>query len=393
MSSEKSKLKILFVVTKGNWGGVQRYVYDLATNLPEKSFEVTVVVGEGAILPLRLTEAGVRNISLPSLGRDVKLRDDLKTFFTLRRLFRDEKPNIIHLNSSKVGAMGALAGRIYNLTAKSYKLKATIIFTAHGWAFNENRSKISKIIIAFLHWLTVILAHQTIVVAETTRRQMRRFPFTKRRMTVINNGLSDLIFFDRRSARRELLGEIGKSSDQSFWLGTISELHPNKGLQYLIQAVKILNKSLTVVIIGEGEERGALEKYIKHLGLERQIHLVGQKDNASKYLKAFDLFTLTSITEAFPYVILEAGVAGLPVVASGVGGIPEIITSMQSGILVKPRHPNEIAKAVEFLLTYPDKARQFGQELEQRVKKNFSTAKMVKETISVYNHIDVPSRS
>lgn len=383
MSSEKSKLKILFIVTKGNWGGVQRYVYDLATHLPEKSFTVAVALGEGAILPLRLTEAGIRNIFIPSLGRDVKIWDDLKTFFTLLKLYRAEKPDIIHLNSSKAGAVGALAG--------CFARVPRIIFTAHGWAFNENRSKISKLVIAGLHWLTVILAHQTIVVAETTRRQMCRFPFTKRRMTVINNGISpvDTHFLDRETARRELLRDTPPKESNSFWLGTISELHPNKGLQYLIQAIKILNKSLTVVVIGEGEERGRLAKYIKHLGLENQIHLVGQRDNASKYLKAFNLFTLTSITEAFPYVILEAGLAGLPIVASGVGGIPEIIKSMESGILVKPRDPGEIAKALQFLLTQPTKMTQFGDTLRQRVTKEFSTSKMVKETITVYNNSNV----
>ncbi len=387
MPSVKAKQKILFIVTKGNWGGVQRYVYDLTTHLPEKSFDVVVAMGEGVILPLRLTEAGVRNISLPSLGRDVKLVDDLKTFFTLRRLFRAEKPNIVHLNSSKAGAMGALAGRLARVSK--------IIFTAHGWAWNEDRSKISRLVITFLHWLTVILAHETIVVAETTRRQMLRFPFTRRKMVVINNGISilDTHFLDRETARRELLGEVATGEPNSLWIGTISELHSNKGLQYLIQAIKILNKSLTVVVIGEGEERERLEKYIKLLNLEHQIHLVGRKDNAAKYLKAFDFFTLTSITEAFPYVILEAGAAGLPVVASGVGGIPEIITSMQSGILVKPRQPSEIAKAIEFLLTYPDKANQFGQELKRVVEKNFSTSKMVKETVAIYNELNAPAKS
>ena len=214
-------------------------------------------------------------------------------------------------------------------------------------------------------------------------------------MVVINNGISilDTHFLDRETARRELLGEVATGEPNSLWIGTISELHSNKGLQYLIQAIKILNKSLTVVVIGEGEERERLEKYIKLLNLEHQIHLVGRKDNAAKYLKAFDFFTLTSITEAFPYVILEAGAAGLPVVASGVGGIPEIITSMQSGILVKPRQPSEIAKAIEFLLTYPDKANQFGQELKRVVEKNFSTSKMVKETVAIYNELNAPAKS
>ena len=395
--------KLLFVITKGNWGGAQRYVYDLATHLPKRAFDVTVAMGEGAILSARLAEREIRTISLPHLGRDVKTGNDLKSFFVLLRLFRREKPNIIHLNSSKAGALGALAGRIYNLSlklkAKSYHLKATIIFTAHGWAFNENRSVFGRLAIALLHWLTIMLAHQTIVVAAATRRQMKHFPFANRRMVVVRNGLPEISFLNRPIARAALLGEQAITRGTSWWLGTISELHPNKGLEYLIRALAMSRSnlddfcqgstltSLIVIIIGEGEERQNLERLIKELKLEKQIFLLGRKDNASQYLKAFDIFALTSITEAFPYTILEAGAAGLPIVASGVGGIPEVIESMRSGILVKPRQPSEIADALEFLLTHPAKTAQFGQTLRARVVKEFSTVRMVKETMAVYNSV------
>lgn len=388
--------KILFVVTKGNWGGAQRYVYDLATNLPKRLFEVTVAMGEGAILSTRLAERGARTISFPRLGRDVRIGDDLKSFFALFQLFRSEKPDIIHLNSSKAGVLGALAGRIYNLTVRNHFPKAKIIFTAHGWAFNENRSWPGRAAIAVLHWLTVLFAHRTIAVAETVRGQMRRFPLASRRMTTVENGISKINFLDRPAARTALLGKQAMARGSSWWLGTISELHRNKGLEYLIRAARILldtgrcqGDALTVIIIGEGEERTDLERLINGLGLEKQIFLLGRKDNASQYLKAFDVFTLTSITEAFPYTILEAGAAGLPVVASGVGGIPEVVESMHSGILVKPRQPNEIADALEFLLTHPAKTTQFGQSLRVRVAKEFSTSRMVKGTIAVYTEANV----
>jgi len=391
------KQKLLVVITKGNWGGAQRYVYDLATNLSKRNFDVTVVMGEGTILSARLTKQGIRCLSLFRLGRDVKTENDLSSFFTLLKLFRAERPNIVHLNSSKAGAMGALAARIYNLTAKSYHLKARIIFTAHGWAFNENRPLPARIVIACLHWLTIMLSHKTIVVADATRRQMKHFPFTNRRMVVIRNGIAEIKFLDRPAARSALLGEQAISRGHSWWVGTISELHRNKGLEYLIRSVKILidtgrcqGDALAVIIIGTGEEKQHLVKLIQELKLEKQIYLLGRKDNASQYLKALDIFTLTSITEAFPYTILEAGIAGLPIIASGVGGIPEIIESIHSGILVKPRQPSEIADALEFLLTHPAKTIQLGQVLHDRVTKEFSVANMVKKTIAVYNSTHDP---
>ncbi|MEK7585250.1 MAG: glycosyltransferase family 4 protein, partial [Patescibacteria group bacterium] len=141
-------------------------------------------------------------------------------------------------------------------------------------------------------------------------------------------------------------------------------------------------------LLGETEylhlQRASLEKQIKQLELGGVVHLVGHKDEAATLLSAFDLFTLTSTTEALPYVLLEAGLAGLPVVASAVGGIPEIVTSMESGILIKPRDPSEIAKTLQFLIKNSEKRRKFASKLKQTVRSDFSTARMVKETMAVY---------
>ena len=104
-----------------------------------------------------------------------------------------------------------------------------------------------------------------------------------------------------------------------------------------------------------------------------------------KYLKAFDVFTLTSITEALPYALLEAGQAGLPIIASGVGGIPEIIDDMLNGILVRPKEPEEISKAIDYLIQNPDKMAQFGHNINLKIIKDFTKETMVKETVKLYN--------
>src|SRR3989344_243972 len=163
------KKKILFAITKGNWGGAQRYVFDLATNLPRDRFEVCVLCGAGEQLEARLKEKNVRVIRLESLNRDVNLAKDAMSFVALYKIFRQEKPDIIHLNSSKIGAIGALTGRLAGIKK--------IIFTGHGWAWNENRFFVSKILIAFIHWLTILFSHTTIAVSEKVRSEISRLPF------------------------------------------------------------------------------------------------------------------------------------------------------------------------------------------------------------------------
>lgn len=386
------KTKIFYLITKGNWGGAQRYVYELATVLPRTDFDVTVILGEGEILEKKLKNFDLRVIKLASLKRDINVWQDLLTGWQILLLFMRERPDIIHLNSSKIGGIGALAGRLAGIKK--------IIFTGHGWAFNEERVGISKKLITLSHWLTIKFCHQVISVSETTRQQILKLPFIKaRKIIVIHNGLPTIKFFEKSLSRREILPNHNNPSHQlsragKFWIGTISELHKNKGLDYLIEAftatVRVmlgdtLGWSLNLIIIGEGEERKNLQKLIDDKKMSDRIFLVGQIPDARSYLKAFDIFTLTSRTEAFPYAILEAGAAGLPIIASEVGGIPEVITGPELGILVPPGNVEEIKRSLLFLIRKPKYRILAGTNLRRRVLSTFSIKKMIEKTVELYH--------
>ena len=167
-------------------------------------------------------------------------------------------------------------------------------------------------------------------------------------------------------------------------IGTISELHKNKGLDFLISACADLPENVSVYIIGDGEEKENLVKQIEKLGLQKKVFLLGRIENARKYLKAFDIFTLTSRTEALPYAFLEAGLAGLPVVTSRVGGIPEIVENEKNGILVEVGNVAEIAKSLKNLVLEPQKRASFGLALREKIEKEFSLEKMIFETEKFY---------
>ncbi len=379
--------KILFVITKSNFGGAQRYVYDLATSLPKKDFEVVVAFGEGGELEQRLKADGVRTIFIKSLQRDVSVGKDFAVFLELLKIYRQEKPDVVHLNSSKIGGIGALAGRICRVPK--------IIFTAHGWAFNEKRNFISRKIIAFLQWLTVLMSHTTIAVSQSMANQILNFPFVSpKKIKVVYNGVAEIDFETRATSRHpHITNRAAEKRDtmlnHSVWIGTISELHKNKGIDVALNAFAEIAKKydqVIFVVIGEGEERARLTDQIQKLGLADRAFLVGFIPDAKRYLKAFDIFTLTSRTEALPYVVLEAGLAGLPVIASAVGGIPEIINSTDVSCLVTTGKQAEhaIKTAIEKLITKPEMQQQLGQNLQKRVRAEFSQQKMLTETFVLY---------
>ena len=371
-------MKIILAITKSNWGGAQKYVYDLATNLPE--FEVVVLCGGQGKMFEKLRKKNIRIISLPSLERDVNFLKDIKTFFSLLKIFKREKPDIVHLNSSKMGGMGALAGRLVGIKK--------IIFTAHGWAFNESRNFIARFLIFIFHSFTLVLSHKTIAVSNAIFGEIL-FKFLQKKMVVVYSGLSQGLLLNKREARQKIAPEI--QFDKILWLGSVAELHKNKGLENSIKTMSLLKKELdkfppfVYIIIGEGEERKQLEKLVFDLGLENFVFLVGEKTSAWKLLTAFDIFIIPSLTESLGYVAMEAGLANLPVIASNTGGLPEIIENMKSGILVKPQQEEELCSAIKFLIEHKERSSEFGKVLKQQVLYKFNIQQMIQKTVSIYN--------
>lgn len=386
--------KILYIITKSNWGGAQKYVYDLASTIPKDSYTTVVATGGCGELTEKLAEAKIRTVSIPHLGRDVSIFDDLLVFFFLLKLFKTERPDIVHLNSSKIGGLGALAGRVYNLlnTFKKPEFfpRIKIIFTAHGWAFGEpRRSFLQRKLIKFLSWLTVILSHKTITVSNFDLKQIENTPFVKNKILTIYNGVNESEFTERVCAREKLLGEKAVQFKNTIWLGTIAELTNNKGLEYSIRAVnniagKSVTPQFTYIIIGEGEDEKKLSKLIKKLQLDDVVFLIGHKKDAFSLLKAFDIFLLPSLKEGLPYTLLEAGLAQIPIIASNVGGISEIIDHKKSGILTEAKKVDDIVNAINSIVYKKVQAEQFSKELFRKIRKKFSREEMLSKTKLLY---------
>ncbi len=413
--------KILYVITKSNFGGAQRYVFDLAKRLPKEEFDVVVAFGgtgkpraETGALNEMLQRAGVRTIKLAHASRNMHLWSDLLLFFELLRLFKKEHPDVIHLNSSKVGGLGALVARLLvtgfwlrgllkkiflgkNLPATSYQLPVTI-FTVHGFAFSEDRPLLARLVIRFLSWLTVALTTHTILITKAEYERVRHWPLVGRKAVLIPNGIAPLSFLDKDSARQKLLKIIDPRTSSFltsyqlpvtsyFWIGSIAELHKNKGLQYLIEATakfKIQDSRFKIIIIGEGDERRNLETLIKKSGLEETVFLAGFVENAAEYLKAFDIFVLPSLKEGLPYVLLEAGMAQLPIIATNVGGMPDIVKHEITGLLIPSSDPAGLATALSALCDTEEQRSYLGKNAAEAIGSSFAVENMLGKTTRLY---------
>ncbi len=369
------KKRVLYLITKTNFGGAQRYVHDLALEANTAGYQVLVAGGGDGELLKRLSLAGIETASIASLGRDVHLLSELKAFSEIWSLIRTFKPDVVHLNSSKAG-IAALASRLCGVR--------TIIFTVHGWAWNEERPLFQKILIAIMYALTCILCHTLIAVSDAAARQARFLPIRKKNLLVIHNGVAAPVGLAREAARKALLPD----SSNTFWVGTIAELHPIKGLPVLIEAYEHFAPdvpSSELVILGEGQERSRLERQIRLEGVSGTTHLLGYVEKADTYLKAFDVFVLPSRSEGLPYVLLEAGRAGIPVIATSVGGIPEIIEDGIAGILVPYGDRSALTEALESLARNEDVRRELATNLQKKIEQEFSMEQMCTKTFTLYD--------
>jgi len=179
------------------------------------------------------------------------------------------------------------------------------------------------------------------------------------------------------------LGEFKKK----IVIGTIAEVHPNKGLTYLIDAMANVcasHPNTISVIVGDGDLLSSINMQIRAAGLDGKVFLAGYMSEAFQYLKAFNAFILPSVKEGLPYVILEAGYASLPVISTTVGGIPEIIEDMKSGVLVQPKDSGELAHAISYIIEHPLLARQYGAALREIVMTRFGMEKMIEKITQLY---------
>lgn len=316
------KKKILYIITQSEWGGAGVYVYSLADKLPKDKFEVAVASGKSASKELvnKLVTKNVRTYPLKKTQRSINPLADIAAVIELFKLIKSFNPDIVHLNSSKVSIIGSIAAKLARVPK--------VIYTAHGWVFNEPNSWIKNTFYLISEKLTIKMKDHVICVSEFDKKvaeKKKLFPQDK--LIAIHNGidLNKLHFYDKDTARDLLSEKIGITlPSHKKIIGTIANLYKTKGHIYLIEAAKHITDAL-FIILGEGPERADLEKRIKAAGLEKRFLLPGTVKNGYQYLKAFDVFTLPSVKEGLSYTLMEAVAAELPIVATNVGGSPEIV--------------------------------------------------------------------
>lgn len=369
--------RILYIITKSVWAGAAKYVFDLATNLPDE-FKVSVAAGGQNRFAQKIKEKNIPYFEIYNFQRNIHIFKEIFSFFEVLGLLFQLKPDIIHTNSSKAGGIAGLAGWLYKILSGQ---KLCFVFTAHGWAFAEDRPQWQIRLIKFFSKLTALFYDKIICVSDYDYHlavQNKIAPANK--LVTIHNGIETkaISFLSQEKAQQKLFGQTS-----SLVIGTIAEWTKNKGLFYLLKAVKRIKKPFNLVLIGSGEnpDKEKIYDYVEKYHL-KNVHLIDFIPEAASYLKAFDIFVLPSVKEGLPYTILEAMAAQVPIIASKVGGIPELIRDC--GLLIPSKNSQILTEKILYLINNPEIAREMTQKAEQRVNEEFTLEKMIEQTKNVY---------
>lgn len=381
MSDKPVAKKLLIIITKTDFGGAQRYVYEIASQMKGHGYQVAVAGGGKGNLIDKLHKSNIETFTITGAQRDINLLAEIKSLISLWQIIRRFRPDIVHLNSSKVGVLGAIVSRLLRVPK--------IIFTAHGWPFLERRPLWWRVLAWLGSYLTALLVHKVILVSHHDL-ESTHMPGTKKKLVVIPTSVPNFTPLPREEARLALFGEdLVTAHSHNIWLGTIGELNHNKNHRAVIDAVAEYNfnnqAKILFTIISDGELRQELEEQIDLKGLKDYVYLVGHKEDARQYLSAFDIFILPSKKEGLPYALLEAGQCGLPCIASFVGGIPEVITNLESGLLIDPNNYMTIVKSFEYYLSHPNERVGFGENLKDHIATKYNQEKMIVATEALYS--------
>jgi glycosyltransferase involved in cell wall biosynthesis len=382
---------VIHVITRLDRGGSARNTMLTALGHDRVRYEPLVVAGRPGRWDAQggqaatdencrlLDKAGIPWIIIPTLIRKISPLKDLLTFWALVRLFRQERPAIVHTHTSKAGVLGRLAAWWSGVPA--------IVHTPHGHVFYGHFNALWSWVFVLVERLLARVTTRLIALTEAERDDhLERGVGREDQFVVIPSGI-DLERFQDGGQTRSERPDWFPCPPGSFVVGSVGWLTPVKGHRFLIEAAARLKPffpNLHVVLVGNGELQTELSALADRLGLKDSVHFLGERDDVEVCLSAMDLFVLPSLNEGMGRALVEAMAAGLPVIASRTGGVPALIEHGRTGLLVPAGDADALAEAIRQALDRPDWAKRMGQAASQRIDRMFDAAAMVHAVEQVY---------
>ena len=366
-------------------GGAQRAVLHLSRGLDSDRFEQMVITGDGGLLLSELSAIStIEHRMIPEMTRHIGLGgawDDVQSVRKIFKLLRPFRPDIVHTHTPKAGIVGRWAASLAGVPK--------IMHTYHGFGFSPQHPFWQKAFYVGFEKATACITSQFVAVSRPNQLLGQSYGiFDGDDCILIRSGVD---FADFRAVRIDKLQkkiELGFDPSDKI-VGVVASFTPAKALHFFLEAagkIALEVPRVRFVMVGDGSLRPRLEAQASRLGISTVLRMLGWRRDVPELLRTFDVFLLTSLWEGLPRSLVEAFLSGVPVVASQVDGVGEVVRENVNGFLVPPGNTAAMAAAVIRLLKDEALRQSMGERARSSVE-DFSVEKMLKDYSDLYERI------
>jgi glycosyltransferase involved in cell wall biosynthesis len=385
--------KILHIITRLDMGGSAQNTLLSCKELCGK-YEIILVHGlshESGMSDLekkivedgveKVKRNGVKVIALPALVRSIRPVKDFKALISLVRLIFEEKPDIVHTHSSKSGILGRLAAKMTGVPH--------IIHTPHGHVFYGHFGAFASRIFMWVEKIFSVFTDRIVALTDGEKNDYINLSVCPpEKLLKIHSGVDVKKFMQANGNRVEKRRSLGLDQNEAV-IGFVGWLLPIKGPDYLLKAMDDVwheHQEASLVLVGKGDMDVDLRAEARKKNANGKVKFLGWREDIDEIMPLFDMLVLPSLNEGMGRVLVEAMAAGKPVVASRVGGIPDLVRDGETGYLVPPADEEALANGIKKLLDDPANAKQMGLRGQEHCRQ-FSLEAMIAKLDALYSEL------
>ena len=368
----KRRINLLLLITELNVGGAERIVEQLATHLPSDRYRVSVA----CLYDPQAVGANIRAAGLPVTDFDMRNKGDVRVAYRLLQFLLEDDIQILHAHLFHANLLAATVGRMAGTPV--------VIATRHSVEIGgAHRERVNRLLRPLCD--AVVTVSRQVYEVET-----KRSGTNPAKVVEIPGGVPLDTYVHVDGVRVEQLRQTWHLPPRASLVGTVGRFVQPKGHAHLLEAMTKVRRhhpDARALLVGDGPLRPEMEAKARELDLSETVIFTGIRRDVPEILALLDIFILPSLWEGLPVALLEAMAAGLPVVATRVGGVPEVVIDGVTGLLVPPRDPEALSAAILTLLQDPDLRHRMGEAGQRRVRNHFSVDQMIQKTEALYERL------
>jgi glycosyltransferase involved in cell wall biosynthesis len=391
--AEGSPIRVVRVIARLNMGGPALHVTYLARGLAERGYETTLVAGDVArgeeSMAFVAESAGVDVVPLPGLSRELSPVRDAVAAWRVAQIIRRVRPDVVHTHTAKAGAIGRIAALLAGPGRRP-----VVVHTFHGHVLRGYFGTLGTLLFRAIETALARVTDRLVAVSPEVRDELVGLHVAPRRkFSVVRLGieLEPRVRFEGDASEVRRRHGIPAEKFVVGWFGRMTAVKRTDDLLTMLAGVRERGIDALLLFVGDGADRERLEQRAHDLGLARSCLFAGYQRDVAPWYAICDVVVLASASEGTPVTIIEALAAGRPVVATRVGGVPDVVEEGETGFLVRPGDTHALAERLEILARDPERRVAMGETGRQRVLERYAVGRLVDDIDALYRELLEPA--